>query len=85
MEFFLHESCGQCTPCREGNFRLLHAVREISAGRLTREQSAPYYELASVMKSSSKCGLGLTSANCFTDIIDRFVFTPGKSDRKTRE
>lgn len=85
LEFFLHESCGQCTPCREGNFRLLHAVREISAGRLSREQSAPCYELASVMKSSSKCGLGLTSANCFTDILDRFVFVPGESGRAIEE
>lgn len=73
MEFFVHESCGQCTTCREGNYRLLHAVKELKHGNLNREDLKPYFELASTMKISSKCGLGQTSCNCFVDIINQFV------------
>ncbi len=74
MEFFVHESCGQCTPCREGNSRLLDAVHAIRAGSLSgREALAPYLELAETMKQGSKCGFGQTSSNCFVDIVNRFV------------
>ncbi len=74
MEFFVHESCGQCTPCREGNLRLMHAAEDIITGSVScRECIAPFFELADAMKASSKCGLGQTSANCFVDIISNFV------------
>jgi [NiFe] hydrogenase diaphorase moiety large subunit len=74
MEFFVHESCGQCTPCREGNLRLLHAAQDIMSGELVcRECVEPFFDLAETMMISSKCGLGQTSANCFVDIIRNFV------------
>ena len=74
MDFFVHESCGQCTPCREGNLRLMHAAQDIISGHVTcRECIAPFFELAEAMMVSSKCGLGQTSANCFVDIINNFV------------
>jgi len=74
MDFFVHESCGQCTPCREGNLRLMHATQDIISGDLTcRDCVSPFLELAETMMVSSKCGLGQTSANCFVDIINNFV------------
>ncbi len=74
MDFFVHESCGQCTPCREGNLRLMHAAQDIINGDLCcKACMAPYFELAEAMKISSKCGLGQTSANCFVDIVNNFV------------
>ena len=74
MDFFVHESCGQCTPCREGNLRLMHAAQDIISGDITcKDCLTPFFELAEVMKSASKCGLGQTSANCFVDIISNFV------------
>jgi len=33
MEFFYHESCGKCTPCREGSSWLVQTMRRIVAGR----------------------------------------------------
>ncbi|MCK4806398.1 MAG: SLBB domain-containing protein [Candidatus Aegiribacteria sp.] len=80
LEFFVHESCGQCAPCREGNVRLLDTARAIRGGKITsREELKPFFMLAEVMKLGSKCGLGQTSPNCFVDIITKFIdFPDGK-------
>ncbi len=77
LEFFVHESCGQCTPCREGNPRLLDAVRAYRAGELSDADLASFFQLAEVMSLGSKCGLGQTSSNCFVDIMTSFAGTPG--------
>jgi len=72
MEFFTEESCGQCTPCRDGNYRLLEGVKMMERG----ECSVRYFKelelLCEVMKDSSKCGLGQTSPNPFITIIKNF-------------
>ncbi len=80
LEFFVHESCGQCTPCREGNVRLLDIAKAIRDGKITnREELKPFFMLAEVMKLGSKCGLGQTSPNCFIDIVSKFIdFPDGK-------
>ncbi len=81
MEFFVHESCGQCTPCREGNRRLLDIIRSIRAGEIaSRDDLKPFFLLADVMKAGSKCGLGQTSPNCFVDIITKFIAFPGDKE-----
>ena len=82
LEFFVHESCGQCTPCREGNVRLLDAVRSYRRGEMDREGLSPFFKLAEVMRLGSKCGLGQTSSNCFVDIITGF---PRPDDLHGRE
>lgn len=57
MEFFAHESCGQCVPCREGTQR---AVQLMQAP----EWNAPLLEeLAQVMSDASICGLGQAAPN----------------------
>lgn len=77
MEFFVHESCGQCTPCREGNTRLLHAVSALRQGEVCcMDCLQPFMDLCDVMASSSKCGLGQTAGNCFRDIVTGFVKLP---------
>ncbi|OPX29476.1 MAG: hypothetical protein B1H09_06310 [Gemmatimonadaceae bacterium 4484_173] len=74
MEFFVHESCGQCTPCREGTPQLLKAVEAVMSGAVSSIQELDdYFTLARVMKTTSKCGLGQTAANCFVDIITGFT------------
>jgi [NiFe] hydrogenase diaphorase moiety large subunit len=73
MEFFVEESCGQCTPCREGNTRLLEAVEKLERKeKISDSYMNTLLELAEVMKSSSKCGLGQTSSNPFTYIYKNF-------------
>ncbi|MEW5820504.1 MAG: NADH-ubiquinone oxidoreductase-F iron-sulfur binding region domain-containing protein [Cyanobacteriota bacterium] len=73
MEFFVDESCGQCTPCREGNLRILEAIDRLDSGeKLDEEYMETLVELANVMKVASKCGLGQTSANPFLYIYENF-------------
>lgn len=77
MEFFVHESCGQCTPCREGCTRLFHAVTALREGDVCcQECLQPFMELCDVMAVSSKCGLGQTAGNCFRDMVNGFVELP---------
>jgi len=73
MDFFVHESCGQCTPCREGTLQLQKAIEMIISGEIdSMEELDGFFKLTSVMKTTSKCGLGQTAANCFVDIVSNF-------------
>ncbi|OGI26595.1 MAG: hypothetical protein A2287_10520 [Candidatus Melainabacteria bacterium RIFOXYA12_FULL_32_12] len=66
MEFFVEESCGHCTPCREGNIKLLEAIEKINKGdSIPDKYIQTLLELAEIMKMSSKCSLGRSSANSF--------------------
>ena len=57
-EFFLHESCGKCTPCREGNKQILRILKKFKNGSATKEDINNIYRLINVMKDISFCGLG---------------------------
>ncbi len=72
MEFFVEESCGQCTPCREGNYRLLEGIEMLEKGECSVRYLKELITLSEVMKDSSKCGLGQSSPNCFLTIIENF-------------
>ncbi len=58
MEFFEEESCGKCTPCREGTYRLVQLVDKFTEGTATMEDFNKLKSLAQTMKTSSFCGLG---------------------------
>ncbi len=72
LEFFKEESCGQCTPCREGIPVLLEGVRMLRKGECTHEYLDDLLSLSETMKLASKCGLGQSSPNAFVDIIKTF-------------
>ncbi|MCK6605182.1 MAG: iron hydrogenase [Ignavibacteriaceae bacterium] len=72
MEFFVEESCGQCTPCRIGNMKLLEGVEKIEKGEYTFRYINTLKDLAQTMKVSSKCGLGQSSPNPFLSILENF-------------
>lgn len=61
--FVVSESCGKCTPCREGTSQMLHILQRVSDGEATEEELDTLQELAITVKDSSLCGLGQTSAN----------------------
>ena len=72
MEFFVDESCGQCTPCRIGNIKLLEGVRMIEEGNFTFKYINKLSDLGRSMKVASKCGLGQSSPNVFISILENF-------------
>ncbi len=58
MEFFTHESCGKCTPCREGTTRLLQYVRKFKNYEATEQDLDTLEDLAVMIRDCSLCGLG---------------------------
>ena len=66
-KFFLNftqlESCGKCTPCREGTKRMLELLQKICDGKGEIEDIATLERLAKVIKNTALCGLGQTCPN----------------------
>lgn len=73
LEFFVDESCGQCTPCRAGNPRLLEGVRLLEAGRCSMAYLGELVALGETLQLASKCGLGQSSPNAFLSIVQHFA------------
>ncbi len=63
MEFCQEESCGKCTPCREGTKRMLEILTRICKGRGVPEDIGLLEEMAPYIKDSALCGLGQTAPN----------------------
>ncbi|MFZ7121938.1 MAG: complex I 51 kDa subunit family protein [Eubacteriaceae bacterium] len=60
QEFFLHESCGKCTPCREGNRQLKFIFDRIVNGIAKEEDFEKMDLIINVMGQASLCGSGKT-------------------------
>jgi NADH-quinone oxidoreductase subunit F len=69
--FFKHESCGKCTPCREGTYWMLHAIERIAAGGADGEVML-LRSVASGMQGKCLCALGEFSTMPVVTGIDRF-------------
>jgi NADH-quinone oxidoreductase subunit F len=63
LTFTQMESCGKCTPCREGTKRMLEILERICDGQGVPEDIAKLERLARVIKSSALCALGQTAPN----------------------
>ncbi len=63
MQFCHDESCGQCTPCREGTKRMLEILERITAGTGKAEDLVNLERLAKLTRKASLCGLGRASSN----------------------
>lgn len=61
IRFFQHESCGKCTPCREGHIQLGNLVEKFIERKATMQDIASLESLARVIHQASLCGLGQTS------------------------
>ena len=72
LEFFCEESCGQCTPCRDGNPKLLEGVQLLKKGECSMQYLNDLLSLAETMQLASKCGLGQSSPNAFVSIATHF-------------
>ncbi|HAG09405.1 MAG TPA: NADH-quinone oxidoreductase subunit NuoF [Desulfotomaculum sp.] len=72
MEFCQEESCGKCTPCREGTKRMLEILTNITLGKGKEGDIELLEELARTIKDSALCGLGQTAPNPVLSTIRYF-------------
>ena len=63
LDFCREESCGQCTPCREGTARMVELLEDICNGEGTEDHITQLEELSVALTAGSLCGLGKTAAN----------------------
>jgi [NiFe] hydrogenase diaphorase moiety large subunit len=70
--FFVHESCGFCTPCRVGGSLLKDLVDKLVNGHATQYDVAEMENISMLMKNASHCGLGTTAPNPVLDLLKRF-------------
>ena len=86
IHFFRHESCGKCTPCREGTFWMMHLTERIATGKATSEDVALLKDVANQIKGKCLCALGDFSTEAVISAIERFpqdfeARQPGELDR----
>ena len=72
LSFFVHESCGYCTPCRVGNVFLREAIAKIRRGHASAEDIVHLRSLAATIIETSRCGLGTTSPNPVLSTLANF-------------
>jgi NADP-reducing hydrogenase subunit HndC len=63
LDFLVDESCGKCTPCREGVSQMHRILERICAGEGRQGDIETLHELAEYVKDSSLCALGGTAPN----------------------
>ena len=70
--FFVHESCGFCTPCRVGGALLKDLVDKVCAGRAGDYDLQEMQAIGDLMRHTSHCGLGATASNPVLDTLQKF-------------
>ncbi|MFN3550455.1 MAG: NADH-ubiquinone oxidoreductase-F iron-sulfur binding region domain-containing protein, partial [Endomicrobiia bacterium] len=72
LEFTQNESCGKCTPCREGTKRMLEILTQITEGKGQEGDIEKLERLGNMIKKSSLCGLGQSAPNPVLSTIKNF-------------
>jgi len=72
LEFTVEESCGKCTPCRDGNLRMLEILNKITDGKATMKDLDDLRELALMIKDTPLCALGQSAPNPVLSTLDKF-------------
>ena len=72
LEFTVEESCGKCTPCREGTKRMYDILCKISEGKADVEDIENLEILASMVAETSLCGLGQTAPKPVISTLNHF-------------
>jgi NADH-quinone oxidoreductase subunit F len=72
VHFFKHESCGKCTPCREGTYWMMHLTERIASGEATMADVQLLQSVASQIKGKCLCALGEFSIEAPLSSIERF-------------
>ena len=70
IHFFKHESCGKCTPCREGTYWMMHLIEDFRNGKQT--DADLLLNVAKQMQNKCLCPLGEFSTMAVVTGIERF-------------
>ncbi|MFO0757846.1 MAG: NADH-quinone oxidoreductase subunit NuoF [Byssovorax sp.] len=86
MRFYRHESCGQCTPCREGGAWIFRILERIVAGEATIDELDRLHEIADNIMGNTICAFGEGTAmpalgflRKFRKEFEQHIKTKGKS------
>jgi NADH:ubiquinone oxidoreductase subunit F (NADH-binding) len=81
MAFNAKESCGKCTPCREGTARLLVALDRLAARAAGPDDHRVLRELGEVVQVASLCGLGQAAPLALRAALEHFpaAFAPTRA------
>ena len=71
-EFFKHESCGKCTPCREGTYWMLRLSQRLTSDQRQPADAALLASVARGMQGKCLCALGEFSTMPVTTALERF-------------
>jgi NADH-quinone oxidoreductase subunit F len=72
IHFFKHESCGKCTPCREGTYWMQNITQRIHSGKGTQDDVDLLLNVAKQMQGKCLCPLGEFSTMAVVTGIERF-------------
>ena len=72
LHFFEHESCGKCTPCREGTYWMKHIAERIHHGQAQWDDVILLNDVATGIKRKCLCALGDFATEAVTSSIARF-------------
>ena len=72
QNFFVHESCGKCNPCRKGNTKIMSIIQKIKSGDATQNDLDMIVSTGELMELTSSCGLGKTAAIPVISMLNNF-------------
>ena len=70
--FFHHESCGKCTPCRIGTYEQHIILKKLKEGKATQKDLQYLKHLSQNIPANSICGLGFSAPNAVADALRKF-------------
>ena len=71
-EFYEHESCGKCTPCREGTRWMTQILRRLEAGDAQQHELDLLLDVCDRINGKCLCPLGETAAIAVASYVDKF-------------
>ena len=71
-EFYAHESCGKCTPCREGTYWLVQILRRLERGKGTEADLEKMLDICDTIFGRSFCALGDGATSPIVSSIEYF-------------
>jgi len=72
MKFNVEESCGKCTPCREGTTIIYNILDNITKGKSSMEELEKLKHLSKMVSSTSLCGLGQAAPSPIFSALEHF-------------